>query len=57
MEARLPPEKLNKIRETVACWLPKKKATKRAVLSLVGTLQHATKIVRPFLMQNIRNRI
>ena len=47
MEACLPPEKLNKIRETVALWLPKKKATKRAVLSLVGTLQHATKIVRP----------
>ena len=47
MEACLPPEKLNRIPETVALWLPKRKATKRAVLSLVGTLQHATKIIRP----------
>ena len=28
-------------------WLPKKKATKRQILSLVGTLQHASKVVRP----------
>ena len=47
MEACLPPEKLNRIRETVALWLPKRKATKRAVLSLVGTLQHANKIICP----------
>ena len=47
MEARLPPEKLDRARKTIALWLSKKKATKRAILSLVGTLQHATKIVRP----------
>ena len=47
MEACLPPEKLDRVRQTVALWLTKKKATKRAILSLVGTLQHAAKIVRP----------
>ena len=47
MEACLPPEKLDRMRTTIAQWLPKKKATKRAILSLVGLLQHATKIVRP----------
>ena len=47
MEARLPPEKLDRARKTIASWLSKKKATKRAILSLVGTLQHATKIVQP----------
>ena len=47
MEAHLPPEKLDRMRKTVALWLPKKKATKRDILSLVGLLQHATKIVRP----------
>ena len=47
MEARLPPEKLDRMRKTVALWLPNKKATKRDILSPVGLLQHATKIVRP----------
>ena len=28
-------------------WLPRKKATKQQILSLVGTLQHASKVVRP----------
>ena len=45
MEACLPLEKLDRMRETVALWLPKKKAAKRDILSLVGLLQHATKIV------------
>ena len=57
MEACLPQEKLNRIRETVALWLLKKKAKKRAVLSFAGTLQHATKIVQPLLMQNVQNCI
>ena len=47
MEARLPDDKLDRMQETVTSWLPEKKATKRAILSLVGILQHATKIVRP----------
>ena len=45
MEARLPEEKLTRIQHTVADWLTRKKATKREILSLVGQLQHATKVV------------
>ena len=46
MEIRLPEDKLTRIREEVSSWLQKKKATKRQILSLVGLLQHATKVVR-----------
>ena len=46
MEARLPPEKLQRFQLLVVEWLEKKKATKRNILSLVGQLQHATKVVR-----------
>ena len=47
MEARLPNEKLARVRQTVTVWLGKKSATKREILSLVGLLQHAAKVVRP----------
>jgi len=47
MEARLPIDKLRRIRHQVRTWLSKRKATKRQILSLVGLLQHATKVVRP----------
>ena len=47
MEARLPDEKLQRIRTVVAAWLSRKKATKQEILSLVGLLQHATKVVKP----------
>ena len=47
MEARLPDEKLTRIYHTIANWLDKQNATKREILSLVGLLQHATKIVCP----------
>ena len=47
MEIRLPSDKLARIQELLKTWLPKKKARKRQILSLVGTLQHATKVVRP----------
>ena len=47
MEARLPEEKLARIRHQLEVWQGKKKATKRQILSLVGLLQHATKVVRP----------
>ena len=47
MEARLPNEKLARVRQTVTVWLDKKSATKREILSLVGLLQHAAKVVRP----------
>ena len=46
MEARLPDDKLLRIRTQLAAWLEKKKATKREILSLVGLLQHATKVVK-----------
>ena len=46
MEIRLPEEKLLRIRTEVSRWLPKRTATKREILSLVGLLQHATKVVR-----------
>ena len=47
MEIRLPPNKLIRMQELLTTWLPWKKARKREILSLVGTLQHATKVVRP----------
>ena len=47
MEARLPDDdKLLKVRTQLATWLGKKKDTKREILSLVGLLQHATKVVK-----------
>jgi len=47
MEARLPLDKLQRIRFKVSLWLEKKRARKRQILSLVGLLQHATKVVKP----------
>ena len=47
MEIRLPEDKLHRIQALLKTWLTRKKATKREVLSLVGTLQHASKVVRP----------
>ena len=47
MMAYLPKDKLQRIRTLLAAWLKKKKATKREILSLVGLLQHATKVVKP----------
>ena len=46
MEIILPDDKLSRTQEMIKTWFPKKKATKRQILSLVGTLQHATKVVR-----------
>ena len=46
MEIRLPDDKLARIRQCIDQWLSKKNATKRDILSLVGLLQHATKVVR-----------
>ena len=47
MEARLPENKLVWVQTTVREWISKKKATKREILSLVGLLQHAAKVVHP----------
>lgn len=46
MEIKLPQDKLLRIKAILATWLKKKTATKREILSLVGLLQHATKVVR-----------
>ena len=46
-EIRLPEEKLQRTRQEGASWIGKNKATKREILSLVGLLHHATKVVRP----------
>ena len=47
MQARLPDEKLMHIKCQPSTWLHRKKETKREILSLVGLLQHASKVVRP----------
>ena len=47
MEARLPDDKLARLRAMELDWLDKRNATKRQTLSLVGVLQHAAKVVRP----------
>ena len=47
MDAWLPEEKLLRICTQLAVWLGRKKATQHEILSLVGLLQHATKVVKP----------
>lgn len=57
MEARLPLDKLFRVRHAVSDWLDKKCATQWQILSLVGLLQHAAKVVRPgrvFVRQTYR---
>ena len=46
MEARLPHEKFIHPKSTITEWVGRKNATKREILSLVGQLQHACKVVR-----------
>ena len=48
MEARLPEDKLCKLRHEVSQWVGRTRAQKHEfqILSLVGSLQHATKVVR-----------
>jgi len=46
MEIRLPADKLARIQQLLETWLPRRKASKRQILPLVGTLQHASKVVR-----------
>ena len=47
MEVRLPPEKLARIQTSIQGWLTRRSATKREILSLVGLLQHAAKVLLP----------
>ena len=46
MVIRLPEEKLRRTALVVQRWLHRRNATKREILSLVGVLQHAAKVVR-----------
>ena len=47
MEAHLPADKLQRTSKLVSSWMFKKKASKSEILSLIGVLQHATRIVQP----------
>ena len=44
---RLPRDKLNQIHNLLEQWAGKKVCTRRELESLIGTLQHACKVVRP----------
>ena len=46
LEIRLPQEKLKLLKATLASWRGRKAAKKRELLSLVGTLMHASKAIR-----------
>ena len=46
-ELRLPPEKIRALKQTLANWQGKKACRKRDLLSLIGSLSHACKVVRP----------
>ena len=46
MALRLPPEKLARLRATLAEWKGRKSCRKRQFLSLIGQLQHACRVVR-----------
>ena len=47
MEACIPEDKLQRTQQMVGDWLVKKNATKREILSLVGVLKHAARVVLP----------
>ena len=53
---RLPPEKLVRLKAALVKWAAKKSCRRRQLESLIGTLQHASQVVRPgrsFLRQMI----
>ena len=47
LEARLPPDKLASIKSAVSAWLTKPEGSKRELLSLIGLLSFAAKVVPP----------
>lgn len=47
MELRLPEEKLRRLKTLTQQWKTKRSCTKRDLLSLIGHLQHACRVVRP----------
>ena len=47
LELHLPVEKLDRLKVLVSSWRGKRSCTKRELLSLIGHLQHATRVVKP----------
>ena len=47
MQLRLPADKLRRLQEATAAWRGRKCCTKRELLSLIGSLQHAATVIRP----------
>ena len=47
MQLRLPLPKLQGLQAMVNCWLTRRSATKRELLSLIGHCQHAASVVKP----------
>ena len=47
LEMRLPAEKFAKLRESVTKWRGKKACKERDLLSLIGSLSHVCKIIKP----------
>ena len=47
MEVRLPQEKLKKLKTVLGTWRGRKACRKRDILSLIGSLTHACRAVRP----------
>ena len=47
MELRLPADKLHNLQSLIKSWQGRKSCTKRELLSLIGHLQHAGKVVKP----------
>ena len=47
MELQLPTEKLEHLKQLIKVWLSRHKAQKRDLLSLIGHLAHAAKVVPP----------
>ena len=47
LELRLPEEKLQRLRELIRQWQGKKSCRKRELLSVIGQLQHACRVVKP----------
>ena len=57
MEARLSEQKVHKLQELISSMQPRRKCTKRQLLSLIGSLSFATKVIvpgRPFLSRLIK---
>lgn len=47
LEIRLPEEKLWRIRRTLHAWRNRRSCSNRELLSMIGTLQHASTVVKP----------